>query len=211
MAQTTSTRCAWNEISDALGERFEIAFNTYKPFACGIVVHPSIDGCAQLASAHGLAAEDIERIELRVHPLVLELTGKRTPRLGLEGKFSVYHAAAAGVIFGRAGEAEFADDIVARADVVALRDRIEATVDPRVHEDQADVTIHCRDGRRLHVFVEHAIGSRERPMTDADLAAKFEALVAPVLGAARARELIQASRAIGNAPDVRGLAALARP
>ncbi|MEO5784088.1 MAG: MmgE/PrpD family protein, partial [Casimicrobiaceae bacterium] len=209
MAQTTSTRCAWNEITDALGERFEISFNTYKPFACGIVIHPSIDGCAQLARAHGLSAEAIERVDLKVHPLVLELTGKRTPQTGLEGKFSVYHGAAAGIIFGAAGEAEFGDAIVTRRDVVALRDRIHATVDAGIHEDQADVTVTCRDGRRVHLFVEHAIGSMERPMTDDDLARKFHGLVDPVLGAERADALINRSMTLGTATDVRELVGLA--
>ena len=119
--QTFSTKCDWREIDDELGERFEIAFNTYKPFACGIVIHPCIDGCVQLAQGKRLAAADIERIELRVHPLVLELTGKNGAAHGLEGKFSVYHACAAGIVFGRAGEEEFSDAMVARADLVALR------------------------------------------------------------------------------------------
>ena len=47
-----------------------------------------------------------------MHSLVLELTGKKTPADGLEGKFSVYHGCAAGLIFGRAGEDEYADEIV---------------------------------------------------------------------------------------------------
>ena len=115
--QTFSTKCDWSEITDELGTRFEISFNTYKPFACGIVIHPCIDGCVQLARRTRPRAGDIERIELKVHPLVLELTGKTAPRTGLEGKFSVYHACAAGILFGKAGEAEFADDVVARADV----------------------------------------------------------------------------------------------
>jgi 2-methylcitrate dehydratase PrpD len=206
IAQTYSTKCAWNEITDELGERFEIAFNTYKPFACGIVIHPSIDGCLQLRNAHGLRAEDIERIDLRVHSLVLELTGKRTPRTGLEGKFSVFHACAAGILFGRAGEHEFADAIVARPDVVALRDRVRAQVDDAIDEASADVTVTMRDGRKHHVFVEHAIGSLERPMSDADLAAKFHGLVDPGLGAARAEELIGLSMQLGGAPDVRAIA-----
>src|SRR5699024_5103352 len=90
-AQVVSEKTAWNEITDELGKRFEISFNTYKPFACGIVIHPSIDGCIRLRNAHDIKPEDIERIELRVHSLVLELTGKTEPRTGLEGKFSVYH------------------------------------------------------------------------------------------------------------------------
>src|SRR5206468_10422516 len=169
---TYSTKWDWSVVTDALGQRFEIADNTYKPFACGIVIHPSIDGCVQIATAHRLRADDIERIELRVHPLVLELTGKKTPRSGLEGKFSVYHACAAAIIFGQAGQSEFSDAVVARPDVVALRERVAATIAGDIAEDAADVTIHCNDGRRLHTFVAHALGSLQQPMSDADLARK---------------------------------------
>ena len=42
-----------------------------------------------------------------MHSLVLELTGKKEPEDGLQGKFSVYHGCAAGFIFGRAGEDEY--------------------------------------------------------------------------------------------------------
>ena len=111
----------WNEITDELGERFEIAFNTYKPFACGIVIHPTIDGCVQLRTEHGLHAEDIDRIELRVHPLVLELTGKTEPRTGSKASSASITACAAGIVVGRAGEAEFADEVVAHATTSALR------------------------------------------------------------------------------------------
>ena len=210
LMQTYSTKCDWAEITAGLGRRFEISFNTYKPFACGIVIHPSIDGCVQLAETHRLRADDIERIELRVHPLVLELTGKTAPRTGLEGKFSVFHACAAGILFGQAGESEFADDIVARADVIALRNRVHATADPSFGEASADITIACKDGRRLHTLVRHAIGSLERPMTDADLARKFHGLVDPVLGNARAGDLIAACAAISTCADIRALAAQMR-
>ena len=210
LLQTYSTKWDWGAITDALGRHFEIAYNTYKPFACGVVIHPSIDGCVQIATEHHLRADDIERIDLRVHPLVLELTGKKTPRSGLEGKFSVYHACAAAIISGQAGEGEFADTVVARPDVIALRERIIATIAPDIAEDAADVTIHCRDGRHLHTFVEHALGSLERPMSDVDLERKFRGLVDPVLGAARAAQLIAACRSLADAVDVRPLAALAR-
>ena len=211
LAQTFSTKCDWNEITDALGQRFEISFNTYKPFACGIVIHPAIDGCVQLRDAHRLQASDVERIDLKVHSLVLELTGKKMPRTGLEAKFSVYHACAAGIMFGQASEAEFADDVVTRADVIALRDRIHAVVDHGIDEAAADVTVTCKDGRTLHVFVEHAIGSVQRPMSDAHLAAKFHGLVDPVLGEARANALIGQVATLAVAPDLAALSRSARP
>jgi 2-methylcitrate dehydratase PrpD len=210
LAQTYSTKCDWSEITDELGKRFEISFNTYKPFACGIVIHPSIDGCVQLRDANRLPIDDIERIDLKVHSLVLELTGKTAPRTGLEAKFSVYHACAAGILFGEVGEHAFSDEVVARADVIALRDRIKASVDDEIDEESADVTIICRDGRKLHVFVEHAIGSVQRPMSDADLQRKFHGLVDPVLGSARAGRLIEQCATLAVAADVRALTGSAR-
>ncbi|MEO8655111.1 MAG: MmgE/PrpD family protein, partial [Ramlibacter sp.] len=74
MIQTVSTKCDWREATDELGRRFEISFNSYKPFACGIVIHPSIDACVQLRE-QGVTPEQVQRIELKVHSLVLELTG----------------------------------------------------------------------------------------------------------------------------------------
>lgn len=210
MMQTVSTKNDWNEITGELGRRFEISFNSYKPFACGIVIHPSIDACAQLR-AQGVTPAQVERIELKVHSLVLELTGKKEPADGLQAKFSVYHGCAAGLSFGRAAEEEFSDEVVNRADMVALRRKVVATVDDSIDEASADVTAVLTDGRRVHVFVEHAIGSLQNPMTDAMLEAKFHGLSDAVLGAARTAELIQACWTIGKAADLRALTALARP
>jgi 2-methylcitrate dehydratase PrpD len=209
-AQVVSPKYDWNEITGELGSRFEISFNTYKPFACGIVIHPSIDAATQLR-ARGVKAGDVERVELRVHPLVLELTGKKEPQTGLQGKFSVYHGFAAGLIFGRAGEGEYDDDIVRRADVVALRRKVVATVDDSIDEAAADVTVVLEDGRREHVFVEHAIGSLERPMTDKDLEMKFHSLADPVIGKSQADALIAACWNLGAAKNVRTLVEKARP
>ena len=104
-ANVLATAHRYEEITENLGSTWEILANTYKPFACGIVIHPTIDGCIQLRNEAGVRADAIAGIELEVHPLVLELTGKKTPRTGLEGKFSVYHSAAVAIIDGAAGEA----------------------------------------------------------------------------------------------------------
>ncbi len=207
MMQTISTKNDWSEITSELGERFEIAFNTFKPFACGIVVHPGIDGCAQLR-AQGVRPEHIASLEIKVHSLVLELCGKKEPTDGLQAKFSIYHGCAAGLTFGCAGEDEFSDAVVTRADMVALRRKVVATVDDSIDEAAADITAVMQDGSRLHVRVEHAIGSLQNPMTDAQLEAKFHGLSDAVIGAARTKDLIQAAWRLGDAPHVQALIAL---
>ncbi|MES2946199.1 MAG: MmgE/PrpD family protein [Pseudomonadota bacterium] len=210
MMQTVSTKNDWNEITSELGLRFEISFNSYKPFACGIVIHPSIDACAQLR-AQGVTPEQVERIELKVHSLVLELTGKKEPQDGLQAKFSVYHGCAAGLTFGRAAEEEFDDALVNSPAMVALRRKVVATVDDSIAEASADVTAVLTDGRRVHVFVEHAIGSLQNPMSDSQLEAKFQGLADEILGVGRTSELINACWGLGKAQSVVEVVGLARP
>lgn len=202
--QVASDKRSWNEITDELGQRFEISFNTYKPFACGIVIHPSIDACVQLRE-RGVTPDQIERIDLRVHSLVLELTGKKEPKDGLQGKFSVYHGCAAGLIYGRAGEDEFSDAVVNDPLVVQTRNKVQAVVDDGIDEAAVRVSALLKNGERVDVNVEHAIGSLQKPLTDAQLQAKFNALVVPVLGQARADDITMTCWQLGKLPDVRVL------
>ena len=209
LLQVFSDKTDWREISEGLGTRWESALNTYKPFACGIVIHPAIDGCVQLRNAHGLKPEQIEKVTLKVHSLVLELTGKKTPSDGLQSKFSVYHSCAVGLIFGQAGEHEYTDAVVDRPDVLALRAKVEAIVDDRIDEASAGLTIRTTDGRELHLFVEHAIGSVERPMSDAQLRAKFAGQSEAVLGAAKTAHAWELAMGIAQCNDLREFIAAA--
>ena len=209
MMQTISLKNDWSEITSELGQRFEISFNTYKPFACGIVIHPAIDAATQLRD-QGVKPEQVERIELKVHSLVLELTGKKEPADGLQAKFSVYHGVAAGLMFGRAAEEEYDDGIVTRPDMVALRRKVVATVDNSIDEASVDMTAVLSDGRRVHVVVEHAIGSLAKPMTTAQLEGKFRGMCDQVLGAERCGALMAACWNLEGLADLRALTTLTR-
>jgi 2-methylcitrate dehydratase PrpD len=195
-ANVLSTSRNYAAITEKLGETYEILLNTYKPFACGVVIHPVIDGCIQLRNEYKLTAEQIDRIELKIHPLVLELTGKKTPQTGLEGKFSVYYAAAVAIVEGAAGEKQFSDKLVRDPVLVALRDRVLATVDPSIREEQARIAIILKDGRRLEKYVENTLGSLKNPMSDAALDAKFLDLAGDVLPQSQARRLVDLCRGV---------------
>src|SRR6202042_2232165 len=71
-ANTVSTKQDYSQVQDGLGSRYEALLNTYKPFACGIVMHPAIEAAIQFRNENQLTADEIERVELKVHPLVLE-------------------------------------------------------------------------------------------------------------------------------------------
>lgn len=196
-------------ITAGLGTTFEVLQNTYKPFPCGVVIHPVIDGCVTLKSSHAGVAQEIRRIVLRVNPLVLELCGRKTPGTTSEAKLSVYHSAAAALHVGRMTEQEYALSCVTDPAVVALRDKVVATVDAAIREDETDVTLELANGTTLHHHVDYAIGSVQRPMSDADIEAKFRGLAGPVLPAAAVGQLIDKCWSVTELDDAAVLARLA--
>ena len=188
-ANVLSTTVDMAQCVAGLGERYDLLGNTYKPYACGLVIHPAIDACIQLRNA-GVRAADVARIDLKVHPLALELTGKKTPSTGLEGKFSVFHSAAVALIDGAGGEAQYADARVNHAAVVALRSKVHAEVDSSLTMDAVHATVTLDDGRQHALHIVHCAGSRERGLTDAQLDGKFHQQSEPVLGITPAEQAL---------------------
>ena len=191
-------------------ELWEVEKNTFKPFPCGIVIHPTIDACIQLHNEEGLRdagkLDNIESVHLRVHPLVLELTGKKAPKDGLEAKFSVYHGAAVGLVLGSATPAEYADDIVNDTRVIAVRARVVANVDGNMRSDEAIVTLYCRDATKVDKHIEHAVGSLDRPMSNEELKGKFLKQAGAVLGEERAEAVEAMAWRIAKLEDVSEIA-----
>ena len=200
-ANTMSDKQDYDEILGELGTRWESATNSYKPFACGIVIHPAIDGCQQIREEIGDRVDEIESVALTTHPLVLELTGKKEPRDELEGKFSVYHAAACALLRGDGAPTAFTDEVVNMPELVDLRRRITATADPACHSASVDIHIAFRDGTTLDKHVERAIGSRERPLSNDQLETKFMNQAKLVIGETGARTLLDLAWTIDGADD----------
>ena len=210
-ANAVSTKQNYAEIPGKLGKAYELSSNSYKPFACGVVVHPVIDGCIQLRNQYKLTASQIDRIDLKVHPLVLELTGKKDPQTGLEGKFSVYHAAAVAIMEGAGGETQFSDKAVRNPEAIALRKRVTAAVDTSPgQQDSARVVILLKDGRRLDKFVAHAVGSVQNPMTDHDLESKFLGLADGLLSLDRSKRVMDLCWNMASLADAGALARAAK-
>jgi 2-methylcitrate dehydratase PrpD len=205
-AQAVARGVKWEEVTSGLGTRFEAALNTYKPFACGIVTHPAIDAAIQLRNENKLKPGDIAAVELIANPLVLSLTGKTEPKTGLEGKFSVYHCIAVGLVYGAAGERQFQDAVVRDPVMVALRRKVTVHTDEKIGAAQCTLVIKLKDGRTLNRHIEHAIGSQEKPLSDAALEAKFIDLADGILAKDQTRRVMDMCWGIEKTSDAGALA-----
>lgn len=204
-------RTHWPALVDELGVRWEMLQNTSKPFPSGIVMHAALTGALEIAQSAQPAPADIERVDLTVHPLCLQLTGRREPRDAVEGTFSVFHWVAVALREREIRIRQFSDACIHDAQNVALRERVHAVADPAYRVDEAHVRVTLRDRRVFDQHVDHQLGSAQRPMSDAQLLAKLHDLADPVLGAGRVGQLARACLEIGQAADAATVVRLARP
>ena len=200
-----------SKITTRLGVDFDLRENTYKPFPCGIVNHPTIDGAIQIHDEHHPDPASIVAVRLRVAPLVLDLCNQQNITKGLQGKFSVYHGAAVGLVRGKGGLREYTDEAVNEPAIKRVRELTTATGDPSVTEDQVHVEVELRDGRTLTKFVEQSLGNIHRPLTDKQLEEKFRDQAVLVLPAREVETVIQLCWKIDQLDDVGQLVAATVP
>jgi len=200
-----------SKITTRLGTDFDLRANTYKPFPCGIVNHPTIDGCIQLHGEHHIDPAKIAAVRLRVAPLVMDLCNQRGITKGLQGKFSVYHGAAIGLVRGKAGIQEYTDETVNDPTVRRVRELVSAVGDPSITEDQARIEVQLASGETLARFVEQSLGNVHRPMSDKQLEYKFRDQAVAALPAAQVEKAIKLCWRIDELDDVAELIQAAVP
>ena len=190
-----------------LGQRWLIESNGHKPYACGVVLHPLIDAVIAIRNRAAIDPAAVDEIALRVHPLVLSITGVVEPATGLQSKFSTLHSAAVALIDGAAGTEQYSDARAADPMVAALRRKVKPVADDTLRKDEAHASI-VAGGRRHDAHVAHASGTADNPMSDAAIEAKFLANATPVIGAESAKRAAAQAWALDTLPDVRALIAL---
>ena len=198
-AAALSTRFDPRQMAGDSDTRWELSENTYKPYPCGIVAHPSIDAALQLGARVRVA--DVLELRAHCHPLVPELMGNPDPTDGLEARFSAIHGVAAALCDGVVGLPQYETERVRRDDVRALRAKTVLVPGVGIARDAARLEARLRDGTIVEETVAHARGSAARPLTDDELLTKVRSLVDPVLGDGAAASLAGTVFAIDGAGE----------
>jgi 2-methylcitrate dehydratase PrpD len=198
---------ALDALCGALGQTWEIAENSYKPYPAGIVFHAVIDACLALRAVIG-DPSGIACVVASGSQLFLD-RGERPVLSARDARVSIHHCTAVALLRGRAGVAEFAEETVFAPDLVALREKVVARLDASLPDGAARVVVEMRSGERHERLVMHARGSAEQPLSDADLEDKLVACAR--IGGVQGdmRPLVDAVWSLDAAPDVMALLATA--
>lgn len=187
-------------ITDGLGRRSELASLAYKPYPCGVVLHPVIDACLDLRDRVAVRMNEIERVEVHGNSLLEARTDRRVST-GREAQVCLAHTVAVAMLHGRAGVAEYTDACVNDPAVRGFGDRVAIVVDDAIAIESARVAVSLRDGTVHAAEVRHARGSPGRPLTDAEIEAKLTELASPHLPGEIIRRLTDAIWSLDKLAD----------
>ena len=188
---------------------FYLFANLFKYHAACYMTHGPIE-CARQVRDHQVAVGDIAAIALSVHEGSARICNIPAPTDGLEAKFSLRQTVAmalSGVDTASLG----AYSVATATDpaLVRLRERVELDFRPDLPEAGAELAVTLRDGNIVHATHDAGIPNPDIAAQGIHLAAKFDTLVEPVLGAARTRELRGMIEGLDGLAEIGGLARLA--
>jgi 2-methylcitrate dehydratase PrpD len=178
-----------------LGKDFHITRMTFKNHACCGHTFAAIDGALELKKRMQLKPEDIEAIEVATYRAGLEVAHYEQPRTPAEGRFSLKYVVATALSHGSVRLAAFEPDRLGDRTTKQLMDRIRLSVDPELEaafpaKRAARVAIRAH-GKREEWLQPTRIGDPDAPLSDRVLEEKYLELATPVLGQAKASELLE--------------------
>lgn len=132
---------------DGIGKKFIFETVQHKFHACCHGTHAPLEALLQVRSQSNLNIEQIEAVDVTIHPRWLSVCDIKKPSTGLEAKFS-FCLTTAMVLAGidTASLATFSDEICNRADLVQVRDVVRVIPDDTVPETASNVKLYNQSG-----------------------------------------------------------------
>jgi 2-methylcitrate dehydratase PrpD len=184
----------WERGFATLGKDFHITRMTFKNHACCGHTFAAIDGALHLKKRMQIEADDIESVEVATYRAGLEVAHYEDPRTPAEGRFSLKYVVATALTHGSVRLAAFEPERLRDPKTRDVVKKIRTSLDPELEaafpaKRTARVAITAR-GRREEWLQPTRIGDPDAPLSDRALEEKYFELATPVIGEAKAKEVL---------------------
>ncbi|MBC7220944.1 MmgE/PrpD family protein [Candidatus Bipolaricaulota bacterium] len=194
-----------------LGEKFLITECGYKAFPTEALTHQPITAVLELAREHGIDPRAVREVLVETTTRgadILSDPEKYHPTTKETADHSLPYCLAVALAKGNVLPSDFTDEALRDPLVGELLPKIKVVKNPEIDAlfpkvKRAIVTIVLADGRRLRRVEDHAKGEPERPLSPAELLAKFRANAGTALPERRREELIEATLELEKVGNIR--------
>lgn len=170
-------------LREGLGRQFHMADLAYKPYPCCRFNHAAIDAALQVFGQQDFDWRTVRKVEVGTNHQAWQAVGtpleiRQSPKTVVQAQFSFCYTVACALVNGRVGLEDFTNEALNRLDVQSVARLVEPFVDEEIEKRwgrnvaPVKLRVHCDDG--LHeIWIEHAKGSPDAPMTPADMRSKL--------------------------------------
>lgn len=188
-------------ITAGLGEDYQVMHTVFKPYASCRAFHPMVEGIVELREAHGLTAENLERLDVGVRESIMRQQVVYEPESMMAAQYSMPFTAALTFYRDLADPDCYEGDVVSDPAVLATAGKIHAHLDPEIDgypRYAARIKAQFKNGRTITVDAYDHRGTEQKPFSNEDVVYKFGKTTAKVLSASSARRIIDAIAALDS-------------
>jgi 2-methylcitrate dehydratase PrpD len=184
--------------------------NLFKYHAACYLTHAPIECARRLREEHRVALDAITGITLRLDASCERVCNIPAPVDGLQSKFSLRQTVAMALTgVDTASLAAYSAENARDPDLIRLRERVTLDWQDSWPQTLSELELELADGPRIAARHDSGIPAADITEQGLRLAAKFDALVEPLLGASRTRELRETISGLDNLTDIGSLTRLA--
>jgi 2-methylcitrate dehydratase PrpD len=189
------------KLVDKLGERYEIVRTNIKKWTVGSPIQAPLDALEILLKRQPFEANQVRKVEVRLGTREASVVNNRDiPDICLQHMVAV-------MLLDKTVSFHGAHDVPRMQDAAAKAQRAKVELVPDAGLEkvvrQSIVTVTLNDGTELREHVKAVRGTADNPMPRDEVVAKCRDLIAPVLGAATATQLIDRVFSIESTTDMK--------
>jgi 2-methylcitrate dehydratase PrpD len=192
-------------LTSDLGADYEILKTGYKFYSCCRAMHSTVDVVMDLAAEHGIAAADVDHIDVQLPTTLAPMVDNNTLIT-----HNLQYIVATALTDGRVTREQTSVERYADAQLRQLASRVDLRGSAELQKLfpahwPSHVRMRLKDGREFDVLREDARGSVTMPVPDERVEEKFFELTSPVLRPDVARQVVKTVNELENVPSIRGL------
>lgn len=161
----------------------------------------------EIRTRENIDIENVEKIDLEIGPVASTAAAIKEPKIGVEGKFSVWFLAALALAEGDVTLDKFTDEKVNNPQLVNLRQKIETRLDPRIGFG-ARVRVKMKDGSEYNEFLAKPKGDPDNPLSFEELAEKYRNVAILAISKENIETLIEKNKGLEKINDMNEIVAL---
>ena len=185
--QAMSKSLSANKVMEGIGDPFLITDTYNKFYPTCRHSQPAIEAALDLALAHGLCAEDVERVDVGTHHVAYDLTGQiKYPKNPGEAKFSLPYGVAAALYDHGVAIRHLTREYYTQENYLTLSNKVFVRIDKDVdalypRRRGAVVRITMKDGQFYEKSCYDLKGSPQNPVGFDELVRKFNTAASGLL------------------------------